>query len=116
MTETTAAAPAVVPASRWWTADPVRPRAAAALLAVFGLLAIVELACAAAGSRLGEVLTKPLLMPVLAGCVLATAGLRRPAGLAVSGLLFGGVGDAALLGDGGWFLLGMAAFALGHLC
>jgi uncharacterized membrane protein YhhN len=100
----------------------VRNRTAAALLVVFGLLAAANLAAGAAvaagapGGRLADVLTKPLLMPVLAGFAVAASRPARPRALAVAGLLLGGVGDAALLGHGTWFLVGMGAFSLGHAC
>jgi uncharacterized membrane protein YhhN len=47
--------------------------------------------------------------------VVAAARPGRPLRLAVAGLLLGGAGDAALLGHGPWFLVGMGAFALGHV-
>ena len=131
MSDTTAAPPA----TRRPAALAIRNRTAAVLLGLFGLLAVVNLVGGAAtagtdGVRLSDVFTKPLLMLALAGFVVAAARpsrptnadwapLRqapRPSRLAVGGLLLGGVGDAALLGHGTWFLVGMGAFALGHAC
>ena len=117
MSDTTAAPPA----TRWPAALAIRNRTAAVLLGLFGLLAVVNLVGGAAtagtdGVRLSDVFTKPLLMLALAGFVVAAARPSRPSRLAVGGLLLGGVGDAALLGHGTWFLVGMGAFALGHAC
>jgi uncharacterized membrane protein YhhN len=109
MSDTTAAPPT----SRWPDTLAVRNRTAAVFLGVFGLLAAINLV------RLSDVFTKPLLMPALAGFVVAAARPARPgkpSRLAVGGLLLGGVGDTALLGHGTWFLVGMGAFALGHIC
>jgi uncharacterized membrane protein YhhN len=99
----------------------VRDRRTAVSLGIFGILAAANLVAGASaagtdGARLGDVLTKPLLMLALAGFVVAAARPGRPSRLAVGGLLFGGVGDVALLGHGTWFLVGMGAFALGHVC
>ncbi len=115
MTDTPAVAEAP-PAPRRPSARAVPNRTAAVLLAVFGLLSVANLVAAAAGSRPGDVATKPLLMPALAAFVVAASRPGRPAVLPVAGLLCGAAGDAALLGDGVWFLLGMGAFALGHAC
>lgn len=117
MSDTTAAPPA----ARLPAALAIRNRTAAVLLGVFGLLAAVNLVGGAAaagtdGVRPSDVVTKPLLMLALAGFVVAAARPGRPSRLAVGGLLLGGVGDTALLGHGTWFLVGMGAFALGHVC
>lgn len=112
MTDTPAASPAL-----GWTAARALPnRTAGVLLGVFGLLSLANLVAGALGGRIGEVVTKPLLMPALAVFVVAASRPARPAALPVAGLLFGAAGDAALLGDGVWFLVGMGAFALGHVC
>jgi uncharacterized membrane protein YhhN len=117
MSDTTAAPPT----TRWPAALAVHNWTTAVLLGVFGLLAAVNLVGAAAtagtgGVRPSDVFTKPLLMLALAGFVVAAARPRRPSRLAVGGLLLGGLGDVALLGHGTWFLVGMGAFALGHVC
>jgi uncharacterized membrane protein YhhN len=130
MSDTTAAPPA----ARWPAALAIRNRTAAVLLGIFGLLVVVNLVGGAAtagtgGVRLSDVFTKPLLMLALAGFVAAARPARpenadwaplrqapRPSRLTVGGLLLGGVGDAALLGHGTWFLVRMGAFALGHAC
>ncbi|MEU9120819.1 lysoplasmalogenase family protein [Streptomyces sp. NPDC048506] len=93
-----------------WPAG-VRP-----LLAAFAVLAVVHLTALAAGATVAVQLTKPALMPVLAGYVLARGGPVLLAGA----LLFGCGGDTFLqigAGAGGAvFLVGMASFAAGHVC
>jgi uncharacterized membrane protein YhhN len=90
---------------------PVWPRyALPAFLAVGALNLLFE----AAGPRLAFDLTKPLLMPLLLAALLAT-------GRAVPRLLLGAlagsfVGDTMLLFSGTWFLVGMAGFAVTHVC
>ncbi|MFD9815770.1 lysoplasmalogenase [Streptomyces sp. NPDC059080] len=102
-----------------------RPRVARALLAVFTVLAAVHLVAllvrtaAGSGSGAGAVAhaavlaTKPALMPVLAGYALTRGGPPLIAGA----LLLGCCGDTLLqIGGDLLFLLGMAAFAAGHVC
>ncbi|MCW7989184.1 lysoplasmalogenase [Streptomyces sp. WAC01526] len=89
------------------------PRAVQPLLWVCVLLGVVHL-----GALLGGVLpvvqiTKPVLMPVLAGYALARGGPPLLAGA----LLFGCGGDTFLqIGGGLAFLVGMGSFAAGHVC
>lgn len=67
----------------------------------------------------GELLTKPLLMPLLLGWLIARmAGhWSQPVTWLVVGLAFAWLGDLALMGEGdGWFLLGIGAFALMQAC
>ncbi|MFD3487777.1 lysoplasmalogenase [Streptomyces sp. NPDC058665] len=83
------------------------------LLVAFALAAVAELVCVAVGSRTGQLLAKPLLMPLLAAYVAARGGPR----LLVAALLLGWGGDVFLLvpADAA-FLAGMGCFAAGHLC
>jgi uncharacterized membrane protein YhhN len=86
------------------------------LLWAFAALSVVHLGALAGHVTVAAQLTKPVLMPVLAGYVLARGGPALLAGA----LLFGCGGDTFLQigGDGGGaaFLLGMGSFAAGHLC
>ncbi|MEC4017728.1 lysoplasmalogenase [Streptomyces sp. H27-D2] len=87
--------------------------AARPLLALFALLAVVHLGALLGGAETLAHLTKPALMPVLAGYVLARGG---PPLLAVA-LLLGCGGDSLLLSDAEpAFLVGMGSFAAGHVC
>ncbi|MGW6307643.1 lysoplasmalogenase [Streptomyces niveus] len=84
-----------------------------ALLAAFALAALVELVSVAVDARTGQLLAKPLLMPLLAAYVAARRGPR----LLVAALLLGWGGDVFLLSSAdGAFLAGMGCFAAGHLC
>ncbi|MFD7106607.1 lysoplasmalogenase family protein [Streptomyces celluloflavus] len=107
------------------SAPPPRARAARALLVVFAVVAVAHLVAllvrAGAGTAGGPVavadaavhLTKPALMPLLAGYLLVRGGPPLPA----AGLLFGCGGDTFLQLDGDTaFLVGMGSFAAGHVC
>ncbi|MEU1867922.1 lysoplasmalogenase [Streptomyces gardneri] len=99
------------------TTVPTATRAATptsqALLAAFGLAAVVDLGSLLAGAELGHQLAKPLLMPLLA----AYAVTRGAPKLLIAALLFGWGGDVFLLSDADWaFLVGMGSFAAGHVC
>ncbi|MFB6953080.1 lysoplasmalogenase [Streptomyces niveus] len=84
-----------------------------ALLAAFALAALAELVSVAVDARTGQLLAKPLLMPLLAAYVAARGGPR----LLVAALLLGWGGDVVLLSSAdGAFLAGMGCFAAGHLC
>ena len=90
---------------------------AAAFLIAAGVAALVDWWAVARGRRRVELWAKPLTMALLVG-VAATAG--DPDGdvraWLVAGALLGLVGDVALLGDGEVaFMVGLAAFAFGHL-
>ena len=90
---------------------------AAAFLIAAGVAALVDWWAVARGRRMVELWAKPLTMALLVG-VAATAG--DPDGdvraWLVAGAVLGLVGDVALLGDGeAAFMVGLAAFAFGHL-
>ncbi|TJZ51189.1 lysoplasmalogenase [Streptomyces piniterrae] len=90
-----------------------RPRAAGPLLGTFAALAVVHLAALLGDVTAVAQLTKPALMPVLAGYALARGGPPLLAGA----LLFGCGGDTLLqIGGDTVFLLGMGSFAAGHVC
>ncbi|MGP8302701.1 lysoplasmalogenase [Streptomyces inhibens] len=90
-----------------------RPRGVRPLLGAFAVLAVVHLGALLGGVTAVAQLTKPALMPVLAGYVLARGGPRLLAGA----LLFGCGGDTFLqIGGDTVFLVGMGSFAAGHVC
>ncbi|MER7589954.1 lysoplasmalogenase [Micromonospora sp. NPDC127501] len=94
------------------------PRSRTVLIA-FLVVTAANLLANATDGRVAEVLTKPLLMPLLAGYLwrAAAEGGARPDRLVLVGLAFSTGGDVLLLGDGtGWFLAGMACFLGTHLC
>ncbi|MBE8473260.1 lysoplasmalogenase [Streptomyces justiciae] len=83
------------------------------LLRAFALAAAVDLASLAADWDIGHLVTKPLLMPLLA----AYAASRGAPRLLIAALLCGWGGDVLLLFDADpAFLAGMASFAAGHVC
>ncbi|MFI8100112.1 lysoplasmalogenase [Streptomyces sp. NPDC086023] len=84
-----------------------------ALLYAFGAASALDLVALLAGWHPGHLVAKPLLMPLLVAYVLT----RRAPRLLVAALAFGWGGDVALLFDADLaFLVGMASFALGHVC
>ncbi|MET9296372.1 lysoplasmalogenase [Streptomyces sp. NPDC003077] len=88
-------------------------RAVRLALGLFLFLTAAHLAALLTGAGTLAYVTKPALMPVLAGWALLS-GAPRPL---VVALLFGCGGDALLQLDGRVpFLLGMASFAAGHVC
>lgn len=80
-------------------------------LNVFVALGVVHVALVGLDAGLVESVTKALLVPALAVWVVAVGGPR----LLVAALFFSWIGDVALEIDG-LFLLGMAGFALAHVC
>ncbi|WP_158675674.1 lysoplasmalogenase [Nocardia stercoris] len=86
----------------------------------YAALSVANIVLGDTGVRVGEWITKPLLMPALALFVWVTArsgtGDRPDLRLPIAGILLGGAGDAALSGSGLWFIAGMACFAAGHCC
>ncbi|MER7891101.1 lysoplasmalogenase [Micromonospora sp. NPDC094482] len=89
------------------------------LLAAFVAVTAANLTANATGGGLAELVTKPLLMPLLAGYLWRAAAERghRPTRLVLAALACSTGGDVALLGTGtGWFVTGMALFLGAHLC
>ena len=87
--------------------------AARSLLSAYVLVSVLNVIAVATGNTSGEQLTKPLLMPLLAGWLLAE--IRRhwtaPLTWLLVGLTAAWIGDLVLLGTGDVaLLLGMAAF------
>lgn len=81
---------------------------------------MLNLVAVTIGSRALELVSKPLLMPLLALSVFILAkehDIRdRRVKLIVLALLFGALGDTLLMaGGGGWFISGMFAFLIGHI-
>ncbi|MFD3522076.1 lysoplasmalogenase [Streptomyces sp. NPDC058653] len=88
-------------------------RSAKPLLVAFAVASAAELTAVAADSRTGQLLAKPLLMPLLAAYVVARGGPRT----LVAALLLGWGGDVFLLSSADTaFLAGMGCFAAGHVC
>jgi uncharacterized membrane protein YhhN len=89
------------------------------LLVAFAVAGLANLAANATGGGLAELLTKPLLMPLLAAYLWRAAADRggRADRRVLAALAFSTGGDVALLADGtGWFIAGMAFFLTAHLC
>ncbi len=87
---------------------------------VFWVPVVLNLMAVTIGSRALELVSKPLLMPLLALSVFILAkehDIRdRRVKLIVLALLFGALGDTLLMaGGGGWFISGMFAFLIGHI-
>ncbi len=92
--------------------------AARSLLSAYVLISVLNVIAVATGNTSGEQLTKPLLMPLLAGWLIAES--RRhwstPLTWLLAGLTAAWVGDLVLLGSGDLaLLLGMAAFLVTQL-
>ncbi|MFE2020579.1 lysoplasmalogenase [Streptomyces sp. NPDC059499] len=89
------------------------PRLVRPLLAAFLAAAALHLAGLLAGIDTVHLVTKPLLMPLLAAYAAARGGPR----LLIAALLLGWGGDVLLMPDAeAAFLAGMGSFAAGHLC
>lgn len=87
---------------------------------IFWVPVVLNLVAVTIGSRALELVSKPLLMPLLALSVFILAkehDIRdRRVKLIVLALLFGALGDTLLMaGGGGWFISGMFAFLIGHI-
>ncbi|MET8264665.1 lysoplasmalogenase [Micromonospora arida] len=94
------------------------PRSRTVLIA-FLVVTAANLLANATGGGLALLLTKPLLMPLLAAYLWRVSAERaaRPDRLLLAALAFATGGDVALMIDGtGWFLAGMACFLGTHLC
>ncbi|MFE9911273.1 lysoplasmalogenase [Streptomyces clavifer] len=89
------------------------PRLARPLLVVFLAASALHLAGLLGGVDTAHLVTKPLLMPLLAAYAVARGGPR----LLTAALLFGWGGDVLLMpGADAAFLAGMGSFAVGHVC
>ncbi|MFD9504381.1 lysoplasmalogenase [Streptomyces sp. NPDC060035] len=89
------------------------PRLVRPLIVAFLAVAALHLAGHLAGIDAAQMVTKPLLMPLLA----AYAAARRGPRLLIAALLFGWGGDVLLMPDAeAAFLAGMGSFAVGHIC
>ncbi|GLZ59813.1 lysoplasmalogenase [Micromonospora sp. NBRC 107095] len=89
------------------------------LLIAFLVATAANLLANATGGGTALLLTKPLLMPLLAAYLWRASAERgaRPDRLLLAALAFATGGDIALMIDGtGWFLAGMACFLGTHLC
>lgn len=83
------------------------------LLAVYAIIAILNVIASGVHSDLLDHVTKPFMMPLLALLVFTTTMDRW----IIGGLLFATAGDIALMGSGtALFLVGMALFLGTHLC
>ncbi|MFI6069597.1 lysoplasmalogenase [Micromonospora sp. NPDC051227] len=94
------------------------PRSRTVLIA-FLVVTAANLLANATGGGLAFLLTKPLLMPLLAAYLWRVSAERaaRPDRLLLAALAFATGGDVALMIDGtGWFLAGMACFLGTHIC
>ncbi|MFJ8440823.1 lysoplasmalogenase [Kitasatospora griseola] len=92
------------------------PRTARALLIAFAVVSVAHLTALAVHVPVLRYSTKPLLMPLLAAWVWASARPATPK-LLIPALLFGAGGDILLqVGGTVGFLAGMGSFAVGHAC
>jgi uncharacterized membrane protein YhhN len=87
---------------------------------IYFLVLAAECLAILSGSTVLHIIAKPLLMPVLILCFyLETRKLDRSGNLILGALLFSWVGDVALLIDsryGSFFIYGLIAFLLAHIC
>jgi uncharacterized membrane protein YhhN len=87
---------------------------------IYFLVLAAECLAILSGSTVLHVIAKPLLMPVLILCFyLETKKPGRARNLIVGALLFSWVGDVALLIDsryGSFFIYGLIAFLVAHIC
>ncbi len=87
------------------------------ILAAFAVAATANVIAGGTGSHAADVLTKPLLMPLLALLVWSASPAPRDRRLFVAGQLLAAAGDIALIGTSTtWFLAGMALFLGCHCC
>lgn len=89
------------------------------LMASYVLLGVLNVIAEATGNGDGVLLTKPLLMPVLAAWLIVVAWGRwsTPLTWLAVGLLFAWAGDLFLLGEGDLaFLLGLGSFLVMQVC
>ncbi|WP_110182472.1 lysoplasmalogenase [Nocardioides solisilvae] len=99
-------------------ARPEAPSLPVAPAAGFAAVSAVHLVAQAVGQEQLADVTKTLLVPALAVVLLVGLGRAgRPAWapLALLALLFSWLGDVALLGSGGWFLVGVGLFGVAQV-
>jgi uncharacterized membrane protein YhhN len=84
------------------------------LLALYGLAALANIVASGTGSHVLDLVTKPLLMPLLA--LWLWRNDRNAKGI-LAGLAFSWAGDLALQFEGQtWFIIGMAFFLGAQIC
>jgi uncharacterized membrane protein YhhN len=87
---------------------------------IYFLVLAAECLAILSGSTVLHVIAKPLLMPILlAGFYLDTKTSGRTGNLILAALFFSWVGDVALLIDsryGSFFIYGLIAFLVAHIC
>jgi uncharacterized membrane protein YhhN len=88
------------------------------LLAAYVVAALAQVLAQALDLDVLYVVTKPLLMPLLLGFLVVSAPLEgRLLRATAAALVWSWLGDLALMPDGDvWFLLGLLAFLLAHVC
>jgi uncharacterized membrane protein YhhN len=88
------------------------------LLAAYAVVAVLHVFGQLVGGDALDVATKPLLMPLLLGVLLAAARPEtRLLRATAAALVFSWLGDLFLMPDGDtWFLLGLAAFLGAQVC
>jgi uncharacterized membrane protein YhhN len=83
---------------------------------IYFLVLTVHCVCIYSGMETLRIITKLLLVPVLAGWLSAQGGRRIP-GVVYAGLVFCFAGDVLLAGKGDlYFLSGMLCFIIAHIC
>lgn len=90
-------------------------------LLIYVLVLLAYLYFMQLGNQTGQIIAKPLLMPILLGCFLFSqkGKLRIGGKWLAAGLLFSMAGDTLLLfqeKNSIFFLLGLSAFLLAHIC
>jgi uncharacterized membrane protein YhhN len=87
------------------------------VLAAFAVAGTVNVVASGTGNHVADLLSKPLLMPLLAAAVWLAVPAPRDRRLFITGQLLAAAGDIALIGSGTLpFLIGMAFFLGCHLC
>lgn len=87
------------------------PAARSPWLIAFGVVAVIHLILNAAGTSPWDSITKVMIVPLLAAWTFTQGGPR----IIVAALIACTFGDLFLIWEG-TFTIGMAAFAIGHLC
>lgn len=93
--------------------------AARSFLSAYVIVGVLNVIAEVTGNTDAVQITKPLLMPVLLGFLIAVAWgfWVAPLRWLAAGLVFAWAGDLALLGEGDtWFMLGIAAFLIMQAC